>query len=458
MFQIKAATTTNENNTNNPCTLTASTEPPAVSSQYLPVSPVATMGHIKWPPSLLRTDILGEITDTSGRKIARDIGRAVWLGGNCYYAFGDTFCHDVKNEFCGVTNNSIAYVPDPRGAPTQSTYIDYAAGNPGAVRAFVGYTDGERQHSVDAQGKEKHDRVTCWSFGGIVEDREGCGSGWVFFDKMITVSSESGKHYGIGVARATVQPDKSIKLERPMGDETVFKEGEPKFGSISHLCDDDGFVYLMGGYDPTPGSLDMRCHLARIRRDADFTKRENYSFFCDSMDMKGEWRQQYDDPNQLAKMGDLDIQAQGKLFKTPDFAPEGRRYMWIGVNKFMAGHFYVGSAPAITGPWEVHDFGELPNDPHPYDGHSSGPKYALYPNPRASDLARGEMLCTWTDAAQMGGKVIAAKFWFEGDYERPPPPAPGVVEGGQGGHGAEHKHGDGKDKLKRDFLGGLLPK
>lgn len=143
MFQIKAATTTNENNTNNPCTLTASTEPPAVSSQYLPVSPVATMGHIKWPPSLLRTDILGEITDTSGRKIARDIGRAVWLGGNCYYAFGDTFCHDVKNEFCGVTNNSIAYVPDPRGAPTQSTYIDYAAGNPGAVRAFVGYTDGE---------------------------------------------------------------------------------------------------------------------------------------------------------------------------------------------------------------------------------------------------------------------------------------------------------------------------
>ena len=35
------------------------------------------------------------------------------------------------------------YVPDPRGAPTKSTYIDYAGGNPGAVKAFVGYTDGE---------------------------------------------------------------------------------------------------------------------------------------------------------------------------------------------------------------------------------------------------------------------------------------------------------------------------
>lgn len=29
--------------------------------------------------------------------------------------------------------------------------------------------------------------MTCWSFGGIIEEREGCGTGWLFFDKMLTV-------------------------------------------------------------------------------------------------------------------------------------------------------------------------------------------------------------------------------------------------------------------------------
>ena len=45
------------------------------------------------------------------------------------------------------------------------------------------------QFTNHPEHKEKNDRVTCWSFGGIIEEREGCGSGWVFFDKMLTVGS-----------------------------------------------------------------------------------------------------------------------------------------------------------------------------------------------------------------------------------------------------------------------------
>lgn len=235
---------------------------------------------------------------------------------------------------------------------------------------------------------------------------------------------DAGHHFGMGVARVTVQPDRSLKVDRPMGETMVFGEGEPKFGSISHLCDDDGWVYLLGAHDPAPQQFDVRCHLARIRRDADFTQRGNYEVWINTLDGVGAWEKHYNHVDDLKKLQDLDIQAQGAIFKAPEFAPEGKPYLWIGVNKFGVGHFYVGAAPAVTGPWEVQDLGELPRDPDPWDGKSSGPKYALYPNPRASDLARGEMLCTWTDAAQLGGKVIAARFWFEGSYDRRPPPPP----------------------------------
>lgn len=206
-------------------------------------------------------------------------------------------------------------------------------------------------------------------------------------------------------------------------------------------------MYLLGAKDPDPSKFDMRCHLARIRRDADFTKRENYEFFKNSMDFKGEWGRSYNSSGDLAQLQDLDGQAQGALIKVPNFAPEGKPYMWIGVNKFMAGHMYVGCAPKVTGPWEVKDLGPLPEDPHPPQTQKKGPKYALYPNPKASDMAKGEMLCTWTDATQMGGKVLAARFYFEGQFDSPPVP-----------HAqAEEKHGGFRDSIK-EKIGGFLHK
>lgn len=114
------------------------------------------MGHIIWPPKLLRTDVLGEVKDGTSptnntvgclltfhqvcnRKITRDIGRPCHIGGNTYYAFGDTFCHDAHGEFVGVTNNTIALCPDPRGDPTRSEYLEGSV----RARAFVPHTKGE---------------------------------------------------------------------------------------------------------------------------------------------------------------------------------------------------------------------------------------------------------------------------------------------------------------------------
>jgi len=269
----------------------------------------------------------------------------------------------------------------------------------------------------------------------------------------------------MGVARVSVQPDKRIKVDRVMGDNMIFgvshfhlnisslqlpshisQEKEPHFGSISHHIDPDGYVYLLGHYDPDASKLDLRTHLCRIHHSADFTSREAYEFLVDALDGSGPmWDKSYT-LQSLHRLGDLNVQAQGVLFRAPEFAPQGRPYLWMGVSKFPAGHMFVGSAPAVTGPWEVVDVAPIPDDPNPWDGKSSGPKYAFFPNPKASDLAAGEVLCTWTDAAQMGGKVIAAKFWFEGGWESP-----------SGGHGMVQQSGEGeKHHHFRDHLKNFL--
>ena len=163
----------------------------------------------------------------------------------------------------------------------------------------------------------------------------------------------------------------------------------------------------MGGKDPQP-PFDMRNFFTRIRRDADFTRRENYEFWVKNA-QEGRWAKEYSHLDELKGLDDFNVQAQGAIIKYPEFAPEGKPYLWFGVNKFMANHLYVACAPAVTGPWDVQDIGEIPDDP---DG-KSGPRYALYPSPRASSLDRGEMICTWSDAGQMGGKVLVARFWFD---------------------------------------------
>lgn len=71
-------------------------------------------GRIAWPPKLINTRILGEVKDVSNRNLPRDFGRSCQLGHKTYYMFGDTFCFDDGGDFKGVTNNTIALVPNPQ--------------------------------------------------------------------------------------------------------------------------------------------------------------------------------------------------------------------------------------------------------------------------------------------------------------------------------------------------------
>lgn len=67
-------------------------------------------------------------------------------------------------------------------------------------------------------------------------------------------------------------------------------------------------------------------HWARIRRDADFTKRANYQFWLPSKQW-GPWTSgKLDD---LQRVEGLDVQAQGAVIKCPELAPEGKPYMWV---------------------------------------------------------------------------------------------------------------------------------
>jgi len=66
--------------------------------------------------------MLGEVRDRNGRTIPRDIGRSVKFGDEYYYIFGDTFCFDDAEQFVGVSNNTIAHIPDLTN-PRKSEYM-----------------------------------------------------------------------------------------------------------------------------------------------------------------------------------------------------------------------------------------------------------------------------------------------------------------------------------------------
>jgi hypothetical protein len=120
----------------------------------------------------------------SGRKYPRDIGRPVSLGGNTYYIFGDTFCFDPKEAFVGISNNTVAYVPNPTEEPCISQYIPDQSHQP----TFIPHSPSEERYENDSQNKHLNNRVVNWCFGGIIEDSPGSSLGWVFYEKMFTAS------------------------------------------------------------------------------------------------------------------------------------------------------------------------------------------------------------------------------------------------------------------------------
>ena len=286
----------------------------------------------------------------------------------------------------GVTNNTIAHIPDLTN-PRKSDYMYKEA----LVPEFVPFTASEHKFCTDEENKKENRRLVAWNFGGIIEDKPGSGTGWVFFDKLQTHGGMIEKGFGMGVARARLD-GKFVKVERE-SDDMIFGDEEPRFGSISPLIDTDGFVYLLG-------SKDMANYMARVPLNADFRSRASYSFLT-----KSGWQATYSKLDDLEPV--LGDQAQGSLFKLPynsGFAPFKKPYMWLGVNKWMDSKMWIACAEKIEGPWQYEFLGMAPL----IMGENSGHRYCLYPHFWGSNLAEGKLLISWSDDAQMGGKVGCA--------------------------------------------------
>jgi uncharacterized Zn finger protein (UPF0148 family) len=173
----------------------------------------------------------------------------------------------------------------------------------------------------------------------------------------------------------------------------VQQEEEPRFGSISPLIDNDGFVYLLGGKD-------MANFMARVPLNADFRSRSSYSFYT-----KQGWQATYSKLDDLEPV--LGDQAQGSLLKLPynsGFAPFKKPYMWLGCNRWLDSKMWIAVAERVEGPYSFEFLGMAPE----VMGKNSGHRYCLYPHLWGSNLPQGELLISWSDDGVMGGKVACA--------------------------------------------------
>ncbi|KAL1599918.1 hypothetical protein SLS60_007723 [Paraconiothyrium brasiliense] len=130
----------------------ASNDRPADGS---PQAALRSNTRLAWPPKFACPPrLLGEVKDVSGRQYPRDLGRSVELGGHMYYIFGDTFCFNDNGDFVGVTNNSIALIPDMSN-PTKSKYMHPDP----KVPEFVPYTHEEKEFCERPENTKANRRI-----------------------------------------------------------------------------------------------------------------------------------------------------------------------------------------------------------------------------------------------------------------------------------------------------------
>lgn len=138
----------------------------------------------KFPPKVKLLGGHSYLKDINCRLYSRDIGRSSIVGGQIFFQFGDTFCKDGDGEFCGLIPNTIAHLPDKSKADRtcyQRIHPD------GKVTHFLPLTVEEKQWEEGHGHESGGSRIVIWSFGGIVEEVEGSGKGWCWYQKGIEV-------------------------------------------------------------------------------------------------------------------------------------------------------------------------------------------------------------------------------------------------------------------------------
>lgn len=255
---------------------------PVKNPQDAQIHHISSNSRLAWPPKLIHPPrLLGEVKDISGRQYPRDIGRSFHLGGHVYYIFGDTFCFNSTGEFVGVTNNTIARIPN-LDDPIRSQYPHPEA----KVPEFVPHLREEKTFCEEPENQKENKRIVTWSFGGVIEVPGSAGrEGWLICDPVETHGGNAVKQNGVGIAKARVTgPDGKIECER-VGEYPLFPGDGPIWGNMSNIAAPDGWTYLLSGK-----GLDN--YMARIRTDADFTDRGNYEFLKKS----GKWERTYTEP------------------------------------------------------------------------------------------------------------------------------------------------------------------
>lgn len=173
-----------------------------------------TSARIVWPPKVDSIDMLGEVRDTNGRNIPRDLGRSITLGGHHhFYMFADTFCFDDAKQFVGLTSNTCAYIPDTNN-PTKCSYWNKGPKEP----EFIPMTPEDEEYNQKKKGTDM--RVANWAFGGVIEDgldengKGGNGKGWIFNDRVLIKDKGS---VGMELVRVELRDEHKIHAEKVPG-------------------------------------------------------------------------------------------------------------------------------------------------------------------------------------------------------------------------------------------------
>lgn len=324
----------------------------------------------RYPPVVEMIKTLGYIRDRNGIGYSRDIGRSSCFAGRLYYFFGDTFCKNAEGLFVGVSDNTVALIPDP-GYPLQTEYLSIQ--EDGLVKTLLRLTDHERSL------KEAGMRVVLWGFGGIVETSQGVG--WIWYQKAL-IDSHSLQHYqGTGLARVSVGgPDGQLSAFRC--EDLIFEAGEPRIGTFSSLIEGE-FVYLWG--DHGGGVI-----LARVSKFSP-TSRNAYRYW-NGRNYTKDWREAVHVLKQMQH---------GSFFKSKLFGSE-RAWVFVGCTSCADSIVMLGAEANLEGPWTLTPLFQAPgiNQPNQF-------RYCMYGHSWGLEADKGELLVTWSES--WPGGVIGAK-------------------------------------------------
>lgn len=323
-----------------------------------------------YPPAAEPYEVpVGYIEDHNGIGYSRDIGRSSVFAGHCYYMFGDTFCKNRQGFFVGVTNNTVAIIPN-RAEPLETQYLDIKSD--GRVEPFLRLTEDE------ILMENGGDRVMLWAFGGIVETMPGVG--WIWYQKSVE-SNGVQTYHGVGIARIS-QGTRPGHLTAFRLDSMLFERHEPRMGTFSALIHDH-FVYLWGHHG-------NNILLARVSKFMP-TTRSAYNFW------NGEtWVSDWKDAIPILQ----DMQ-HGCFFRSSLFGPE-RPWCFVGCTRFGDSIVMMGAEPTLEGPWTLSALFQAQgiNEPNKY-------RYCMYAHPWAYDGVLGELMVSYSES--WPGGVIGAK-------------------------------------------------